>query len=73
MDTRLIKVETRLKTVELKMENDISTRLCNIESCYLDTYKRYQAGSEQIEGLQADVDVMKSVLIEHSTKIQKIS
>ncbi len=73
LDKKLKPVNDRLKKIELTQENDILPRLQNIESCYTSTYKRYQTGVEQIESMQADIDVMKSVLREHSQKLQKIS
>lgn len=73
LDKKLKPVNDRLKKIELTQENDILPRLQNIESCYISTFKRYQAGAEQIEGMQADIDVMKKVLAEHSEKLQRIS
>ena len=73
LDKKLKPVNDRLKKIELTQENDILPRLQNIESCYTSTYKRYQTGIEQIEAMQADIDVMKSVIREHSEKLQKIS
>jgi len=73
MDKKLKPVNDRLKKIELTQENDILPRLQNIESCYTSTYKRYQSGINQIESMQADIDVMKSVIREHSQKLQNIS
>ncbi len=73
MDKKLKPVNDRLKKIELTQENEILPRLQNIESCYTSTYKRYQSGIEQIEAMQADIEVMKSVIREHSEKLQKIS
>ncbi len=67
------KIETRIIKLEIIHENDILPRLQDIEACYTSTYRRYQAGVEQIDELQMDVDVVKTVLIEHSEKLQKIS
>ena len=72
MDKKLKPVNDRLKKIELTQENEILPRLQNIESCYLSTYKRYQTGIEQIESMQTDIEVMKSVIREHSEKIQQL-
>lgn len=48
-------------------------RLQNIESCYTTTYRRYSNGIEEMEALQADMDIVKKVVAEHSAKLQKIS
>lgn len=73
MDKKLKPVNDRLKKIELTQENEILPRLQNIESCYTSTYKRYQSGIEQIEAMQADIEVMKRVIREHSEKLQKLA
>ncbi|MCM1039104.1 MAG: hypothetical protein NC314_02930 [Roseburia sp.] len=73
LDKKLKPVNDRLKKIELTQENDILPRLQNIEACYTSTYKRYQTGVEQIEAMQADIDVIKSVIREHSEKLQKLA
>ena len=61
-----------VKTLKLQNENDILPRLQNIESCYTSTYTRYKNDAEQIETMQADIDIMKKVIAEHSEKLQRI-
>lgn len=73
LDKKLKPVNDRLKKIELTQENDILPRLQNIEACYTSTYKRYQTGIEQIDAMQADIDVMKSVMREHSEMLQKMA
>lgn len=73
LDKKLKPVNDRLKKIELTQENDILPRLQNIEACYTSTYKRYQTGIEQIEAMQADIDVIKNVIREHSEKLQKLA
>ncbi len=73
LDKKLKPVNDRLKKIELTQENDILPRLQNIEACYTSTYRRYQIGVEQIEAMQADIEVMKNVIREHSEKLQKLA
>ena len=72
-DKKLKPINDRLKQIEITQENEILPRLQNIEACYTSTFKRYQTGIEQIEAMQADIDVMKKVISEHSEKLQRIS
>ena len=58
--------------LNLKMENDISPRLHTIEECYTSTFYRYRDGIVQLDKMQTDVDVLKSVVRDHSQKMQKI-
>ena len=67
------KLEQSQKKIELTQENMILPRLQNIEDCYTSTYKRYQSGVEQIESMQADIDIIKKVVTEHSGKFQKLA
>ena len=60
------------RNIKLILENDISPRLQNIESCYTDTYKRYVIGVEQLEALQTDMEILKRVVSEHSRKLQSL-
>ena len=73
MDQKLKPINDRLKRIELTQENDILPRLQNIETCYTSTFKRYHSGIEQIEAMQADIDVIKQVVTEHSEKLQKLA
>ena len=66
-------VKDEMHQIKLYQENVIMPRLQNIESCYTDTFRRYQSGVVQIDTMQVDIDVMKSVIREHSDKLQKIS
>ena len=60
------------RNIKLILENDISPRLQNIESCYTDTDKRYVIGVEQLEALQTDMEILKRVVSEHSRKLQSL-
>ena len=78
LDAKLNPLENSLQSVkdnvcQLKLfqEGVILPRLQNIESCYLDTYMRYQSGSEQIEAMQMDINIMKSVIQEYSGALKK--
>jgi len=73
MDKKLEPVKADIRDIKITMENDLLPRLQNIETCYTSTYKRYQSGINQLESMQADIDIMKKVLSEHSQKLQKIS
>ena len=71
-DKKLKPIEDRTKSIELRLENDVLPHLQNIESCYTSTYTRYKNGIERLEAMQADIDIMKKVISEHSEKLQRI-
>lgn len=73
LDKKLQSIKDDIQFLKLQNENDILPRLQNIEACYTSTYNRYKSGISQIDAMQADIDVMKSVIREHSEKLQKLA
>lgn len=73
MDKKLKPIYDRLTKIELTQETRILPRLKEMEACYTSTFNRYQSGVEQIDAMQADIDVIKNVIRKHSEKLQKIS
>ena len=65
-------LKTDVRDIKLLLENDIKPRLSNIESCYVDTYKRYSLGVIEMESIRSDVDLLKKVAKEHSNKLKNI-
>ncbi len=63
----------RLQSMELSIENSILPRLQNIESCYTDTYKRYQENNEKMELFFQDISLIKQVLTGHSERLEKLA
>lgn len=66
-------LDKKIKPIEILLEQDVLPRLQNIESCYTSTYRRYAAGSEEIDALKADIEIIKNVIAEHSKKLKDIS
>ena len=62
-----------LTQVRLNQEVTVLPRLGTIESCYLDTYRRYVGGIAQLDQLQQDVDILKSTVAIHSQKLESIA
>lgn len=73
LDVKLKPINDQLTKIEILQENEILPRLQNIESCYTSTYRRYASGIEQMKSLQADIDILKKVVAEHSEKLQKLA
>lgn len=73
LDNKVESLETGLHNVRLFQENVILPRLNTIESCYLDTFKRYQKNADKMEIVYDDVDLLKKVVAEHSEKLQKLA
>lgn len=67
----LQKLGDEVDSIKIMLESDIIPRLCTIESCYVDTYRRYSMGVVEIEKVRTDMDILKNVVKEHSEKLNK--
>ena len=73
MIPRLDKLEVDMKVVRVtQLETKIIPQLNNIESCYLDTFQRYREKTDQIDDMSSDIAVLKSVVSNHSMRLNKI-
>jgi len=70
LDERL---SANIRDINITMENNLIPRIKHMEQCYLDTSKRYINETGRIDGLVTDVQVIKSVVLNHSEQLQKIS
>ena len=73
LNHRVETLESGLHNVRLFQENIILPRLNTIESCYLDTFNRYQKNADKMEIVYEDVDLLKKVAADHSEKLQKLA
>lgn len=62
-----------IRDINISLENVVIPRINHIEQCYLDTSERYIKETGRINGLVADVQVIKSVVQNHSEQLRKIS
>lgn len=71
LESRVVKLEHHVKRIEVDiLENNVVRRLNTIEAYYVETSKRYQASADYMEGVRADVSVLKLVVQDHSKKLQ---
>ena len=77
LDAKIDAVDERLsadiKKINVSLENEVLPRITHIEQCYFATSERYINETGRINGLVADVQVLKSVVQNHSERLQKIS
>lgn len=59
--------------INLIIENEIQHDVQLLAENYLPAAKRYEKATAQIESMQADIDIMKKVITEHSEKLQKLA
>lgn len=73
LDTKLKPIEYRLSNIEIHLENITDKNISLLAENYIPAAKRYERDTEKIEAMQADIDIMKRVITEHSEKLQQIS
>lgn len=66
-------IKNEQKRIDLMIENEICSDIKMLAENYVPAAKKYEKATARIEAMQADIDVMKSVIREHSEKLQKIS
>lgn len=73
LDAGVSDLQAQMKHVRVvQLENNIIPRLNTIEECYLDTFQRYKERTEQFDQMNEDIEVLKSVVSDHSRKLEKI-
>lgn len=80
LDARIGPLEDEMKSlkneqtrINIIIENEIRSDIQLLAKNYLPAAKRYEKATAKIDAMQADIDVIKSVIREHSEKLQKIS
>lgn len=59
--------------INLIIENEIQHDIKLLAENYVPAAKRYEKASAQLEAMQADIDILKKVVSDHSEKLKKIS
>lgn len=62
--------QTRIKLI---LENEVQHDIKLLTENYVPAAKRYQDAAAQIEAMQADIDIMKKIITEHSKMLQKLA
>ena len=73
LENEINSLKDEQRRINLIIENEIRSDIKLLAENYLPAAKRYEKTTARIEAMQADIDVMKSVIREHSEKLQKIS
>lgn len=66
-------IKDDITSIKLDIENTIKPQIQILAENYLPAAKRYERAVAKVDAMQADIDIMKKVISEHSEKLQKIS
>lgn len=62
-----------IRDIKLHLENVTDKNIQLLAENYVPAAKRYEKAVSEIQAMQADIDILKKVIVEHSEKLQKIS
>ena len=65
---RIKPLEKNMKRTMLLIENDVLTRIGNIEDCYISAFYSYSACFDQVDPMKNEIQILKQVVSEHSDK-----
>ena len=61
-----------IRDIKLDIENTIQPQIQLLAENYVPAAKRYEVAVPKIEAMQADIDIMKKVIAEHSEQIKQL-
>lgn len=73
LKSELQPVKDSIRDIKLHLENVTDRNIQLLTENYVPAAKRYEKASAEIEAMQADIEIIKKVIAEHSDKLQKIS
>lgn len=62
-----------IRDIKLHLENVTDKNIQLLAENYVPAAKRYEKASAKLEAMQADIDILKKVVSDHSEKLKKIS
>lgn len=62
-----------IRYIKLHLENETDKRIQLLAENYVPAAKRYEKAVPEIEAMQADIEIMKNVITEHSEKLNKLA
>lgn len=62
-----------IRNIKLHLENETDKNIQLLAENYVPVAKRYEKATSEIEAMQADIEIMKKVITEHSEKLQKLA
>lgn len=73
MTEQLEPLKRDIRDMKLGIENELNPKINLILENYVPASRWYEDASDKIEAMQADIDLLKLVVAEHSGKLQAIS
>lgn len=62
-----------IRDIKLHLENVTDKNIQLLAENYVPAAKRYEKAVPEIQAMQADIEIMKKIITDHSEKLRKIS
>ena len=73
LQTELQPLKDDIRYIKVHLENVTDKNIDLLAENYVPAAKRYEKAVPEIEAMQADIEIMKKVITEHSEKLQKLA
>jgi hypothetical protein len=73
LQTELQPIKDDIRNIKLHLENVTDKNIQLLAENYVPAAKRYEKAVPEIESMQADIEIMKKIITEHSEKLQKLA
>ena len=73
LKSELQPLKDNIRDIKLHLENITDKNIQLLAENYVPAAKRYEKAVPEIEAMQADIEIMKKVITEHSEKLQKLA
>ena len=73
LQAELQPIKDDIRNIKLHLENVTDKNIQLLAENYVPAAKRYEKAVPEIEAMQADIEIMKKVITEHSEKLQKLA
>lgn len=73
LDAKLQPIKDNIRSIKIDIENTIKPQIQLLAENYIPAARRFEEAATKVDLMQADIELLKKVVTEHSEKLQKIS
>lgn len=73
LQSELQPIQNDIRDIKLIIEHTLSSQIQLLAENYVPAAQKYERAISRLESMEADIDVIKKVVTDHSEKIQKLA
>lgn len=73
LQSELQPIQNDIRDIKLIIEHTLSPQIRLLAENYVPAAQKYERAISRLESMEADIDVIKKVVTDHSEKIQKLA